>query len=61
VATRGYRGSVRAITNRRKSVQKELAKHSTINPKDLVDYYRGLEGEFDTQVLEDSLVVETKL
>ena len=61
VATRSYHCGVRGITSRRKSVQKELVKHSTINPKDLVDYYRGLEGEFNTQVLEDSLVVETKL
>ena len=60
VVSRSYRSGVRAITKKRKKIQGQLAGKSTINPKDLVDYYRGLEQRFHTEILEDSLVVETR-
>jgi hypothetical protein len=60
VASKSFRGQTRSLSKRKK-VQKELAKTTAINPKDLVDYYRGLQKRFQTEILEDSLVVETKM
>jgi hypothetical protein len=61
VASRSYRGGVRAITKKRKDIQEQLAGSTSINPKDLVDYYRGLKQRFHTEIVEDSLMVETQL
>lgn len=60
VASRSYRSGVRAISKKRKKIQGQLAEKSSINPKDLVDYYRGLKQRFHANILEDSLVVETR-
>lgn len=60
VASRSYRGRVRAITKKRKDIQNQLAGSTAINPKDLVDYYRGLKQRFRTEIVEDTLVVETR-
>lgn len=57
--TRSYSRGIRAIGKKRKQAQHQLAAQSTINPGDLVDYYRGLGKKFGITVYEDSLVVET--
>lgn len=59
IASKSYTRGVRAIAAKRKQVQQQLAGKSTINPDDLVDYYRGLADRFAIKVYEDSLLVET--
>lgn len=44
----------------RKQIQDSLAHKSTINPDDLVDYYRGLAKQFGVALYEDSVIIETK-
>lgn len=60
VMSKSYAGGTRAILKKRKKIQKELSLRSTINPDDLVDYYRGLATQFGVAVFEDSLIVETR-
>ena len=60
VATRSYDGNKRAIMKKRKEVQKELSRMESINPKDLVDYYRGVVERLGVKLYEDSLMLETR-
>jgi len=60
VATRSYDGNKRAIVKKRKEIQKELSRMESINPKDLVDYYRGVVENFGVKLYEDSLMLETR-
>jgi hypothetical protein len=59
VATRSYQSGVRAIGVQRREAQHRLAAGKTINPSDLVDYYRGLATRFGIEIAEDSMMVET--
>jgi len=58
--SRSYSAGVRAIGKRRRKVQGLLVKQKQINPKDLVDYYRGLSEQFQIKIFEDSLMVQTR-
>ena len=60
VTSRSYEGNVRAIVRKRKEIQKKLSTMKSINPKDLVDYFRGTAEKFDAKLYEDSLLLETK-
>jgi len=60
VASRSFRGGTRAIGKRRKNIQQSLASEKQINPRDLVDYYRGIANRFNTDICEDSVIIETK-
>jgi hypothetical protein len=60
IATKSYRGNKRALVNTKKAIQKELSCMESINPKDLVDYYKGVVGRFDVKLYEDSLMLETR-
>ncbi len=60
VSSRSFEGNVRAIVRKRKNIQKQLSGMESINPKDLVDYFRGAAKKFDAELFEDSLLVETK-
>lgn len=60
VTSRSYRGSTRTIVKKRKEIQKELSSMKSINPRDLVDYYRGIAERLGTCLYEDSLMLETR-
>jgi hypothetical protein len=60
VSSRSYEGNVRAIVRKRKQIQTQLSTMENINPKDLVDYFRGAAKKFDAKLYEDSLLLETK-
>jgi len=60
VRSRSYEGNVRAIVRKRKQIQTQLSTMENINPKDLVDYFRGAAKKFDAKLYEDSLLLETK-
>ena len=60
VDTRSYRGNKRAIVKKRKEIQKQLSHMKSINPRDLVDYYRGVVRRFGTRLYEDTIMVETR-
>ena len=60
VSTRSYTGNVRAITDKRKEIQEELSRMESINPRDLVDYYRGVSVRFGVKLYEDTIVLETR-
>jgi len=60
VATKSYDGNKRAIMKKRKEVQKQLSRMESINPKDLVDYYRGVVEKLGVKLYEDSLMLETR-
>lgn len=53
-----FRG-IRVISTKRKKIQNKLSRKLSINPDDLVDYYRGQAIQFNVPVYEDSLIVET--
>ncbi len=58
-----YSGGTRAIrvqSVERTRVQDTLSGRRTINPDDLVDYYRGLASKLGVEVYEDSVIVETR-
>lgn len=61
VPSKSFSSGVRAIGKRRKQIQQELSLVHTINPEDLIDYYRGVADQHDVKVFEDSLIVETKI
>ena len=50
---------MRAIKTVRKKIQTELANQESINH--LVDFYRGLADRYNTDLYEDSVLLETKL
>jgi len=59
--TRGFtRSGTRAIGVKRKEAQQLLAKTSRINPRDLVDYYRGKAERAGILLYEDSFMLETR-
>ena len=60
VGMRSYRGNKWAIVKKRKDIQKELSHMKSINPRDLVDYYRGVVERFGTRLHEDTTMLETK-
>ncbi len=60
VGTRSYTGNTRAIVKKRKEIQEGLSRMKSINPRDLVDYYRGVVGRFGAKLYEDSLMLETR-
>ncbi len=60
VPSRSFRGNTRASDENRSSIQNELSNKMEINPKDLVDYYRGLAKKHGAMLYEDSLFLETK-
>lgn len=60
VPTRSFATGVRAIGIKQKQIQSELSGSSRINPKDLVDYYKGLADRFNITIHEDSLLLETR-
>ena len=60
VGTRSYNGNKRNIVKKRKEIQKELSGMKSINPRDLVDYYRGIVERFGTSLYEDTVMVETR-
>lgn len=59
VRTRSFVGNTRAL-GRRKKAQTELADMGSINPVDLVDYFRGAAFTHGTRLYEDSVFVETQ-
>ncbi len=60
IASRGYTSSgTRAIGVRRKNAQEGLAYTTRINPRDLVDYYRGKAAGMGIEIFEDSFLLET--
>ncbi|HDZ91615.1 MAG: DUF4384 domain-containing protein [Deltaproteobacteria bacterium] len=60
VETRSYRGDKRTRGAKRKEIQKELSAMKSINPRDLVDYYRGAARQAGARVFEDTVIVETR-
>ena len=60
VATRSYSGNKRNIVKKRKEIQEELSDMKSINPRDLVDYYRGVVEKFGSSLYEDTVMVETR-
>jgi hypothetical protein len=58
--SKSYTGGTRAIVAKRKNIQNSLAQASRINPRDLVDYYRGIARKAGTKIYENSVLVETK-
>ena len=58
--SRSFTGKERNIGIKRKKAQKELSNMESINPKDLVDYYRGISKKMGARLYEDSVLVETK-
>lgn len=60
VATRSYSGNKRALVKKRKEIQEELSDMKSINPRDLVDYYRGIVQRFGTTLHEGAVMVETR-
>jgi hypothetical protein len=59
VASRSFTGNTRSLT-RVDKVQKELAKQSTINGLDLVDYYKGITSRNGATLFESTVYVETR-
>ena len=59
IPTTSFSDGVRAIGKKRKKIQQQLSIKKSINPNDLVDYYRGLSGQLGVDVFEDSLIIET--
>lgn len=60
VATRSYVAGTRAVGKQRKKIQQHLARQKTINPNDLVDYYKGIAEHQGITVYEDSLMIQTR-
>jgi hypothetical protein len=58
--SRSFSGKQRTIGRKRKKAQEELSNMKSINPKDLVDYYRGISKKMGARLYEDSVLVETK-
>lgn len=60
LASQSYRGGTRNIGDNRGLIQVRLSGMRSINPKDLVDYYRGVAREFGGTLYEDSVMLETR-
>ena len=60
VPSRSFRGDAREEDKNRRGIQVVLANKLKINPKDLVDYYRGVAKKHGANLFEDSLIIETK-
>lgn len=60
LASQSYRGDTRNISDNRGLIQVQLSGMRSINPKDLVDYYRGVAQQSGGTLYEDSVMVQTQ-
>ncbi len=59
-ASQSYNGAWRVEGEKRLQVQKALSHMKSINPKDLVDFFRGTANRMNFSLYEDSLLLETR-
>jgi len=57
---RSYDGTARKVGVKRVESQKALATETNINPRDLVDYYRGAASQKGARLYEDQVMIETR-
>jgi len=60
VKSKSYNGIWRVQGDERLAAQEMLSQTKTINPKDIIDYYRGIANRLHVTVYEDSLLLETR-
>jgi len=58
--SQSYQSGTRGVGREREIIQNSLARHTAINPVDLVDYYRGLAALHGVEIYEDTLMIETR-